>query len=175
MEHSVCINYALEFGLIKQAEDINAFRYGPHKGVNAVKKLYEHKNNQHFPRILPHQKQPVCQEFILQLENNAFNGESLEDLIMLQAKTLGEQKLLSDQVSVLSSKKRCLDTTQRFTLPRYTRCSVVTSVGELVDISTKLPGTHPLTREDIERVLHKHEPGKNADEVISGLVEYNLI
>lgn len=172
------IAYALEYGLIMKAEDIDVFRYSCLRGINAVRKLFEHKNKERFPRILPLNNLQDFGDFLSKMENHSFDGEHVETLVCQTTKTLGTQKQLSEQINLLASRKRVLDVSGLFTLPAFTERDVSTlkiSVNDLVAISSKLPTScpqEPLKRADVENFANEDA---DVDDIISGLVAYSLI
>jgi hypothetical protein len=173
--------YAIDFGLVENEEQLFAFRYSCYTGVKAVEKLFEHRNQQYHPRILPHHRTTRTTSpdtLVGEIGKHLHDGENVEVLIKSNTKQLGEQVELSQEVALLSDRKRCLDQGLEYTLPAYTECEVKISSAELIRISFELPHVRPLKRKNIEDILELPgfvEKQYSVDEVISGLVKFSLI
>ena len=182
------IQYAIQYNIVEKEEDIPLFRYGCHVGLKAIEKLFEHKNQQYYPRILPRRSSPertvlgsstetMGANLLQSIENHKCDGVRVEELVKDKVKSLGEQVTVFQEIADLSSRKRCLDQQMEYTLPAYTEKPVTISSAELVEIHLNLPEVTPLRRADIEDTLVVVFKAKNydVDEVISGLVQYSFI
>jgi len=173
-------DYALKYCGIKTESEIQTFHYGCHIGLSGVKLLFEHRNAGN-PNILKNyiyssKKPKIDSTAILNnIANHVYDGEEVEELIKKNIPSLGEQKMLYDEIILLSDRKRCLTQDKEHTLPSYNECEVNIPVTELVNISHNIkPEIRPLKREDIKNAMQNNSE-YNLDEVISGLVKYSLI
>ena len=177
-------HYALKYCPVSSEEDIAFFRYGCYIGIEAIKALFEHRNRQFCPRVIPcitkrssgnSTRSNSPNDILVNISNHNYDGEYIEDLVKRSVNSLSDQKALYDEIISLSHKKRCLDKEEEYTLPRYIETEVTISDSELSKIFCNIRHFGgALKRIDIEQAIPNNSC-YNVDEVISGLVKYSLI
>jgi hypothetical protein len=157
-------------------ENVDNFRYACWKGVNAVQKLYEHRNKPLFPLLRPALRTDTCleaEQIIDNLKNYRYDGVLIESLILENIPNLSDQVQLLKEIHDLNDRKRVLDTTLKYSLPKHT-VSFCPSLGcpNVIKIFERLPNTEPFKRSDISAIL---VAGEDVDDVINALIAFSFI
>jgi hypothetical protein len=164
--------YALKFALVDSVDKIQDLRYACYTGLNAVKKIFEHRNKLNVPLSLPLQRTNQPNDFVDKFRDHQFDGEDINKLVTEHAKFLGDQKRLFDEITELSKENRYLDNSQRFTLPRFkTTKNVSITADQLFQLYQSLTTERPIKRRHIEEIAND----KDIDEIITAFIGYNFI
>jgi hypothetical protein len=167
------VSHAISDGLIKNAEELNIFRYGHLTGFEAIKQIYANKVRQDIPNVVRVPKK-LLETTIEKLRARIYDGKSIDLVVKEATQNLGERLQLLKSIQIHNTTERLLTKDLEFTLPSYTPRETNSPDVELrffVELSIK-----PHSRNEIIDCLEAHDiTVKNLDAVIHFLVQSNLI